>query len=87
MVVGLLMIVICLGMAAAQFRELGSPDLSAQLTITIDPLMPARVYLYRWSGRNWTPFRLAPVDALLPIKHDYFYRERFFFRKNPPETL
>ena len=83
---GLALMMICFCIATAQFRELGSPELSAQLKLAIEPQGPARVYLYRYS-RNWTPFQLGSVDALIPFRHDFYYRERFFFRRKPPETL
>jgi hypothetical protein len=41
---------------------------------------PARVYLFR----DGKPFRLSPVDVLLPLRVDLFYRERLWRR--PPET-
>jgi hypothetical protein len=45
--------------------------------------MPARVYLFK-DGR---PFRLSPVDALLPLRVDLFYRERLWRRTADPKTL
>ena len=55
----------------AQFRESGLPELSAQLELTIQDgedgrPMPARIYLFK----DDRPFRLSPVDALLPLKVD-----------------
>ena len=44
-----------------QFRETGLPGLSAELDLSTG--VPARVYLFK-EGR---PFRLSPVDALLPL--------------------
>jgi hypothetical protein len=40
---------------------------------------PARVYLFK----DEKPFRLSPVDVLLPLRVDLFYRERLWRR--PPE--
>jgi len=40
---------------------------------------PARVYLFK-EGK---PFRLSPVDVMLPLRVDLFYRERLWRR--PPE--
>jgi hypothetical protein len=40
---------------------------------------PARVYLFK----DGKPFRLSPVDVLLPLRVDLFYRERLWRR--PPE--
>ena len=89
-----LTIIFCFGMAWAQFRELGSPELSSRLELATDPQMPARVYLFKvrigkydMSSRIWAPFRLSPVDVLLPLKPDNFYRERFWYRSRTPETL
>lgn len=42
-------------------------------------ITPARVYLFK-SDR---PFRLSPVDVLLPLRVDAYYRERLWRR--PPE--
>src|SRR4051794_16291646 len=40
---------------------------------------PARVYLFK----DDKPFRLSPVDVLLPLRVDLFYRERLWRR--PPD--
>ena len=63
-----------LALAWAQFRESGSPQLSAHLSLVVEPLMPARVYLFK-SGqfKNGQPFRLSPVHAVLPPSVDEFY--------------
>src|SRR5215510_15328584 len=63
---------------AAQLREL-----SAHLELATDPRMPTRVYLFK----DKQPFRLSPVQALLPLKVDLFYRERLWTNGAPPETL
>ena len=39
------------------------PANSASLEIATAPRMPARIYLFR----NGAPFRLTPVDAVLPL--------------------
>ncbi|MBI3682314.1 MAG: CehA/McbA family metallohydrolase [Acidobacteria bacterium] len=70
-------------LAWAQFRESGLREIAARLEIQTEPRMPARVYLYK-DGR---PFRLSPVDALLPLRVDLFYRERLWRRSNDPATL
>ena len=44
---------------------------------------PARVYLFK-AGR---PFRLSPVESLLPLRPDLFYRERLWRREDQPKTL
>ena len=72
-----------LALAWAQFRESGLSELSARLELTTEPVMPARVYLFK-DGR---PFRLSPVQALLPLKVDLFYRERLWRSSDAPETL
>lgn len=72
-----------LAVAWAQFRESGLPELSARLELATEPLMPARVYLFK-DGR---PFRLSPVQALLPLKVDLFYRERLWRSNDAPQTL
>src|SRR5262249_6695576 len=41
---------------------------------------PARVYLFK----DGKPFRLSPVDVLLPLRVDLHYRERLWRR--PPEA-
>src|SRR5215472_908349 len=63
--------------------EAGAPELRARLELTIDPLMPARVYLFK----DGQPFRLSPVQALLPLHVDRFYRERLWTSGPSPDTL
>ena len=46
-------------------------------------VIPARVYMFK--GEK--PFRLRPVESLLPLRSDYFYRERLWRRAEQPETL
>jgi len=70
-------------LAWAQFRESGDPKLSAHLTLEAEPRMPVRVYLFK-EGR---PFRLSPVDAMLPLRIDLLYRERMWVRSADPTTL
>ena len=45
--------------------------------------IPARVYLFK-GGRE---FRLSPVDAMLPLRPDLFYRERLWRRTESPAVL
>ncbi len=72
-----------LGLAYLWGQE-GDPALLARLTIRTEPLAPARVYLFK-SNR---PFRLSPVDAILPLAIDSFYRERLWTRgPGPVRTL
>jgi len=70
-----------LALAFVQFRESGLPGLAAHLEISTGA--PARVYLLK-DGR---PFRLSPVDSLLPLTVDLFYRERLWKRTERPATL
>ncbi len=79
----LLLIAFALTLAWAQFRESGSPELSARLELLTEPSMPARIYLFK----NDRPFRLSPVQALLSLKVDLFYRERLWRSGAPLETL
>jgi hypothetical protein len=66
-------------LAWAQFREEGV----ARLEVATQPLMPARVYLFK----DDRPFRLSPVDAMLPLRTDLFYRERLWRRAADPNTF
>ncbi|MEX2261487.1 MAG: CehA/McbA family metallohydrolase [Bryobacteraceae bacterium] len=45
--------------------------------------LPARIYLFK----NDRPFRLSPVESLLPLRVDTFYRERLWKRSERPRTL
>jgi hypothetical protein len=79
----LLVLPFALALVLAQFRESGLQELHARLTLATDPRMPVRVYLFK-DGR---PFRLSPVQALLPLRVDSFYRERIWRSGTQPETL
>ena len=70
-----------LALAWAQFQNPGG--LSARLELAIAPRMAARVYLFK-DGR---PFRLSPVEAMLPLRVDMFYRERLWTSGRNPATL
>src|SRR3954466_5239219 len=78
-----LLALFALALVWAQFRESGAPALHARLELAIDPLMPARVYLFK----DDKPFRLSPVQAVLPLHVDLFYRERLWSNSPSPETL
>ena len=78
-----LVFVFTLALAWAQFRESGLPEIAAHLDLATEPLMPVRVYLFK----DNQPFRLSPVQALLPLKVDLFYRERLWRRTPAPDTL
>ena len=76
-------------LAIAQVRDSSlRPNHAASLTIEVrhaitGELMPARVYLFRGA----TPHRLSPVDNLLPLFEDNFYRERIWRMTNQPKSL
>jgi hypothetical protein len=63
-------------------RDASMPTQSAvSLTLTIErsdtgEQLPARVYLFKGDRE----FRLSPVDAMLPLRADLFYRERIWRR-------
>jgi hypothetical protein len=67
----------------AQFRTAEDGRLSARLDLAIEPRMPARVYLFK----DKRPFRLSPVQAMLPLRVDMFYRERLWRSGADPDTL
>src|SRR5262245_58669030 len=47
-------------------------------------IIPTRIYLFKDSR----PFRLSPVEAMLPLRVDTFYRERLWSRDGArPRTL
>jgi hypothetical protein len=76
-------------LTSAQVRDSAlRPSHAASLTIEVrhadtGELVPARVYLFRGA----TPHRLSPVDNLLPLFEDNFYRERIWRMNNSPKTL
>jgi hypothetical protein len=76
-------------LALAQAPDLSlRPNHAASLTIEVrnagtGELVPARVYLFRGAA----PHRLSPVDNLLPLFEDNFYRERIWRMTNHPKTL
>lgn len=72
-----------LALVGAQIRISSISELSARLELEIRPLMPARVYLFK----DNQPFRLSPVDALLPLRVDLFYRERLWRNRPDPKVL
>src|SRR5258706_13356885 len=80
---GWLAFIFALALAWAQFRESGLPEIAAHLELATEPLMPVRVYLLK----DNQPFRLSPIQALLPLKVDLFYRERLWRRTPAPDTL
>lgn len=68
-------------LAAAQLPD---PErLAARLELATEPGMPVRVYLFK----DKQPFRLSPVQAMLPLRVDLFYRERLWRSGEPVDTL
>lgn len=64
------------------------PNHAASLTVEVrnaatGDLVPARVYLFR----GQSPHRLSPVDNLLTLFEDNFYRERLWRMTNQPQSL
>lgn len=74
-------------MTAAAFQqawpELWPPQFAAQLEIVTEPRMPARIYA--WKGNQ--EFRLTPTDAVMPLRTDTFYRDRFVSHVPDPKTM
>jgi hypothetical protein len=72
----LILFVLLLGYSQVRDSSL-RPDFSAKLTVVTrradtGEVVPSRVYLYKGNR----PYRLSPVDAMLPLRIDSFYRER-----------
>ena len=74
------------------FAQLGDSSLrpkhATSLTIEVrradtGEFVPARVYLFR----GGTPHRLSPVDNLLPLFEDNFYRERIWRMTDNPKSF
>jgi hypothetical protein len=83
-----LAVAFALALGYAQFRDAGLPQLAAHLEIvTVDAstgnAMPARIYL----NKGERPFRLTPVEALLPLVPDVFYRDRVWRASPKPRTI
>ncbi len=84
--------VVGLGLAAVvsySQRDASMPTQSAvSLTLTIEhsdtaEQLSARVYLFKGDRE----FRLSPVDAMLPLRPDLFYRERIWRRDTASNVL
>jgi hypothetical protein len=73
----------CLMLAWAGWEELGPPQFSARVDLVVEPRMPVRFYL----RKNGVPFRIAPVDAALPIRSDVFYRDHIYRRLADPKLM
>jgi hypothetical protein len=85
-----MMLALALVLGAVGFGQSGGPGdpgrLAARLEIAVvrgdtGRITPARVYLFK----DGKPFRLSPVDVLLPLRVDLFYRERLWRRPPEPE--
>jgi hypothetical protein len=70
-------------LAWAQWEELGPPAHAARLEVTTTSRMPARIYLFR----NSAPFRLTPVDGVIPIRSDTYYRDALYTRAPNPSVV
>jgi hypothetical protein len=84
----LLVLGFALALGLAQIRDSLRPTFAANLDIAVmdagtGRVTPARVYLFK-DGR---PSRLSPVDALLPLRVDLYYRERLWKQVARPKTL
>ena len=71
-----------------QDSALRRPDFAAHLEVEAvrtdtGEVIPVRVYLFK----DEQPFRLSPVDSLLPLRVDLFYRERLWQKTERPKTL
>lgn len=83
----LILFVLLLGYSQVRDSSL-RPDYSAKLTIVTrradtGETVPARVYLFKGTRR----FRLSPVDAILPLRADTYYRERVWRQNRDPKVL
>jgi hypothetical protein len=78
-----LLVVAFLLLLALAYGQLGPPAGTATLEVATSPRTPARLYLFK----NDAPFRFSPVDAVLPIQSDLFYRERLFTANASPSVL
>ena len=72
----------------AQIRPNLRPDFASRLEVITcradtGEVIPSRVYLFK--GKR--PFRLSPVDILLPLRIDSFYRERLWRRTGQQKVL
>ncbi len=76
--------VVCCSQQAASIRTRHAVDLEVTVRRSdTGEQIPARVYLFK-GGRA---FRLSPVDTMLPLRPDLFYRERVWRRGTQPDVL
>jgi hypothetical protein len=84
-----ILVMIGIALARAQVRDSAlHPDYAAHLEVVVQrgdtgEVVPARIYLFR-SGEA---HRLSPVDNLLPLVQDNFYRNRIWRLTDRPKTL
>jgi hypothetical protein len=84
-----ILVMIGIALARAQVRDSAlHPDYTAHLEVVVQrgdtgEVAPARIYLFR-SGEA---HRLSPVDNLLPLVQDNFYRNRIWRMTDRPKTL
>src|SRR3972149_933783 len=82
-----LLVGFALALTWAQIQDPLRPAFAAHLEIAVSEAgsgrIAARVYLLK----DGKPFRLSPVDSLLPLKPDLFYRERLWRQTSRPKTL
>lgn len=70
-------------LAWAGWEEMGPPPFAARVDLVVEPRMPVRFYLRKSGGL----FRIAPVDAAIPIKSDVFYRDHLYRRVPDPRII
>jgi hypothetical protein len=72
---------LCAALALGQIYR--STRLTARVEVSLEGAPGARLYLFK-SGK---PFRLHPVDAVIPLNVDLFYRDTLWKRMARPSTL
>jgi len=87
---GALLSVFLLALAYSQSQSADTlrPDHASRLRLVVrradtGAAVPARVYLFKGDR----PFRLSPVESMLPLRPDLFYRERLWRKTPNPQTL
>jgi hypothetical protein len=80
---GLLIVAFSVLITAAAWPDLWPPPFAAVVDLATADRLPARLYL--WKGNS--PFRITPADAVLPIRSDTFYRDRFYSRLPAPRLM
>lgn len=84
-----LLILFALLLGYSQVRDSSlRPDFSAKLTVVTrradtGQTVPSRVYLFKGNR----PYRLSPVDAMLPLRADTYYRERLWRQNRDLKVL